>query len=220
MNVRLDHLVVAARTLEEGAAWLEARLGVPVAPGGRHDLMGTHNRLLSLGADTYLEIIAVDPRAPAPARPRWYSLDSPALRARLARGPALVHWVVRTGDLDAARLAAPALVGEALALERGGLRWRIGVPPDGSLPDGGAFPTFIQWEGAAHPAGQLPESGCRLEGLTARTPRADEHRRVLDTLGFAGEGLAHLAVGDSVGVSAVLRSPRGTVLLPEAGPWE
>lgn len=50
MSLALDHLVVAARTLEEGARWLEARTGVPTAPGGRHALMGTHNRLLSPGA--------------------------------------------------------------------------------------------------------------------------------------------------------------------------
>ena len=47
----LDHLVVAARTLEEGAAWVEAKLGVPMAGGGKHDLMGTHNRLLRLDVD-------------------------------------------------------------------------------------------------------------------------------------------------------------------------
>jgi hypothetical protein len=59
----LDHLVVAARTLEEGAAWVTGRLGVSMAPGGKHALMGTHNRLLSLGARAYLEVIAIDPDA-------------------------------------------------------------------------------------------------------------------------------------------------------------
>ena len=49
MKRELDHLVVAARTLEEGAAWVEAALGVKTLPGGKHPLMGTHNRVLSIG---------------------------------------------------------------------------------------------------------------------------------------------------------------------------
>ena len=35
----------------------------PLESGGRHPHMGTHNRLLSLGPDLYLEVIAVDPDA-------------------------------------------------------------------------------------------------------------------------------------------------------------
>jgi len=175
MSLALDHLVVAARTLEEGAAWLEARMGVPTVPGGRHALMGTHNRLLGLGAGAYLEVIAIDPEAPAPARPRWFALDSPAMRRRLASGPALVHWVARTQDIDAARAAHPDLVGEVLALSRGDYRWRIGVPPDGSLPGGGAFPTLIQWEGDRHPASAQPSSGsgspCARPAATGSSPR-------------------------------------------------
>jgi hypothetical protein len=31
---QLDHLVVAARTLDEGVAWCEATLGVTPGPGG------------------------------------------------------------------------------------------------------------------------------------------------------------------------------------------
>ncbi|HEX6635378.1 MAG TPA: VOC family protein, partial [Usitatibacter sp.] len=79
----LDHLVVAARTLEEGAAWVEAALGVPTVAGGKHDLMGTHNRLLGLDGRRYLEVIAIDPSAPPPARARWFGLDEAAPRERL-----------------------------------------------------------------------------------------------------------------------------------------
>lgn len=61
----VDHLVVAAAGLDAGTAWLEAHLGVPLAPGGRHAAMGTHNRLLRLGPRLYLELIAIDPDAPA-----------------------------------------------------------------------------------------------------------------------------------------------------------
>ncbi len=72
MSSEIDHLVVGAQTLEQGVAWCEATLGVTPGPGGRHPLMGTHNRLLRIGAPqfprAYLEIIAVDPEAPPPGR--------------------------------------------------------------------------------------------------------------------------------------------------------
>jgi hypothetical protein len=216
MSLALDHLVVAARTLEEGARWLEVRMGVPLAGGGKHAAMGTHNRLLSLGGESYVEIIAVDPAAPRPARPRWFGLDEPAMARRLAAGPALVHWVARTGDLDAAREREPALVGEVLALSRGEYRWRIGVPRDGSLPAGGAFPALIQWEGGRHPAADLPDPGCRLDRLTVRAPGAARLAASLRALGLGESGAVRLVEGDSVGISAVLRSPRGVVLLPES----
>lgn len=85
----LDHLVVAARDLDSGARWLERQLGVPLVPGGAHVLMGTHNRLLRLagGERLYLELIAIDPAAAPPSRPRWFGLDDPALQARLAGRP-------------------------------------------------------------------------------------------------------------------------------------
>ena len=82
----IDHLVVAARTLSEGAAWLEERLGVSLSPGGEHPLFGTHNRLLSLGTG-YLEVIAVNPDAPAPTRPRWFGLDTPEVQNGFERAP-------------------------------------------------------------------------------------------------------------------------------------
>lgn len=162
MKREFDHLVVAARTLEEGAAWLEARLGVAPVTGGKHALMGTHNRLLSLGPGRFLEVIAIDPAAPAPARPRWFGLDSPAIGARLAQGPALIHWVERTDDLEAA-LADYSEPVEILSLSRGPYRWRMGVPADGRIPGGGTLPTLIEWDGALHPADALPATGCALE---------------------------------------------------------
>jgi hypothetical protein len=216
MSLALDHLVVAARTLEEGARWLEARTGVPTVAGGRHALMGTHNRLMALSGGAYLEIIAIDPDAPPPGRPRWFGLDSPAMRERLEAGPALIHWVARTGDIAAARAAAPEMAGEILELERGDYRWRIGVPADGSLPADGAFPTLIQWLGGRHPAGALPESGCRLHRLAIRLPGAEGLIARLRALGLAEDAPVRIVEGEGAGISAELRSPSGVVLLPES----
>ena len=176
MSAHLDHLVVAARTLDEGVAWCEATLGVTPGPGGRHGLMGTHNRVFSLASPlfprAYFEIIAIDPQAAAPPRRRWFDLDSPALQEALKEGPRLVHWVLRCDDIDerCARLRAAGIHrGEVLAAERdtpqGLLRWRISVRDDGSRLFDGALPTLIAW-GERHPADTLPASGVSLESLS------------------------------------------------------
>ena len=170
----VDHLVVGAATLEQGVAWCEATLGVMPGPGGKHPLMGTHNRLLAIGSPAfpraYLEIIAIDPQAAAPARRRWFDLDDPALRAALAAGPRLIHWVARCDDAvaECAALAAAGIDrGEVLQAERdtprGLLRWRISVRDDGQRLAGGALPTLIEW-GDTHPADSLaaePGDGSR-----------------------------------------------------------
>jgi len=160
----LDHVVVAARSLEEGSAWVEAALGVKMLPGGKHALMGTHNRVLSIGNGRYLEVIAIDPEAPPPARPRWFGLDEPATRARLERGPVLLHWAERTDDIEEAVRGYPERV-EILDVTRGDLAWRITVAPDGGLPCAGACPTLIQWKGP-RPGDRLPPSGCELLELS------------------------------------------------------
>ena len=94
--------MIAAASLAEGRDWAEARLGVPAAGGGRHAAMGTHNALWRLG-ESYLEVIAVDPAAARPERPRWFGFDDGEVRARLGQGPCLLTWVVSTGDIAAIR---------------------------------------------------------------------------------------------------------------------
>lgn len=213
MPVELDHLVVAARGLEEGAAWVEARLGVPMGPGGRHATMGTHNRLLSLGPGRFLEVIAIDPDAPPPGRARWFALDEPETIVRLARGPALIHWVVRSDDIEQALKATAAGETEILALSRGPYRWRIAVPATGRLAQRGIAPTVIQWDGA-HPCDALPESGCRLEALLLNHPEAERTLRALRDAGLPpGDPVQARAAGG--GLEARIRTPKGIVELRE-----
>ncbi|GAA4007662.1 VOC family protein [Deinococcus rubellus] len=199
----IDHLVIAARSLSEGAAWLEDRLGVHLAPGGEHPTFGTHNRLLSLG-EAYLEVIAVNPDAPAPTRPRWFGLDTPAVQERLKRGPALIHWVARTPQPP---LAAQ---GEVLALTRGRYVWTLTVPQDGSLPLGGALPSLIAWQGDS-PAATLPDVGVRLRSLELMTPQPEQLREALTGLKLVELVTVHQA--PETRLQAVLDMPNGEVVL-------
>lgn len=167
MMLDLDHLAVAAGTLAEGVEYVEDLLGVKMAAGGKHPLMGTHNQLLSLGPRAYLEVIAIDPDAPAPAHPRWFDLD------RFSGAPRMTNWIARTDDLTGARAAAPNGIGHELALSRGDLRWRMLVPDDGVLPFDGAYPALISWGGDAHPAAMLTYADCLFEGLQIEHPDGD-----------------------------------------------
>ena len=175
MNAAFDHLVIAARTLEEGVAWCEATLGVTPGPGGRHALMGTHNRLFSIASPAmpraYFEIIAIDPEAGDLGRPRWYDLDAPAMQSLLTQGPQLVHWVLGCTDiaLRCERLRRAGVDrGEPIGAQRqtstGLLQWRISVRDDGARLFAGALPTLIEG-GAEHPADAMPASGVTLDRL-------------------------------------------------------
>jgi hypothetical protein len=169
-DCRLDHLVVAVRTLEEGLDYCEAVLGIRPPPGGQHARMGTHNHLLRLGQGVYLEVIAVDPLATPPDRPRWFGMDSAPMRARLARGPYLATFVARTGALAAAVGALPES-GEMQAMQRGDLHWNITIRPDGMMPEGGTLPPLIEWPAGIDPTAAMPDSGCRLAQLEVRHPQ-------------------------------------------------
>lgn len=208
--VEPDHLVLAAHDLDAGAAWLERHLGVALAPGGKHERMGTHNRLLGLGNSFYLELIAIDPAAAPLGRPRWFGLDGLPASDR----PRLIHWVARSNDIegDAARSAEPP--GEILPMERGDFRWRITVPADGHLPGGGLVPTLIQWDVPFHPAGRLSDAGCRLMKLEGFHPQPERIRTALESLGLGARLDVHsCAAGESAQLVAYLKTPRGLVEL-------
>lgn len=205
MRIELDHLAVSAATLAEGVAHVETLLGVTLAPGGAHPAMGTHNRLLGLGPGLYLEVIAIDPAAPAPDRPRWFGLD------RFSGPPRLTNWIARTGDLDAALAVAPDGTGTPMALSRGDLRWRMAVPGDGRLPFDGGFPALIEWQGAAHPSALLPDAGCRLTALDIEHPQAGALRQAVAQL--SDDIQVSITQGPVKTIRASIATPQGIRIL-------
>lgn len=203
-TLTFDHLAVTAPDLDAGTAWVEASLGVELAPGGKHPVMGTHNRLLGLASHEYLEVITVDPEAPAPDRARWFGLDQ-------VRGPPrLTNWVLRCDDIDTALAALPPGAGRVLALQRGDLRWRMAVPDNGLLPFDGLFPALIQWH-CPHPAPNLPDSGCHLVELSLAHPRAKELDQLLSP--FLDAPRIHFLSKPRAALSAVIDTPTGRKVL-------
>lgn len=161
-----DHIAVLAKSLEEGADYIRDRLDVDMLTGGTHPRMGTHNLLLSLGHDCFLEVIAIDPGAAAPAHPRWFGLDS------FDGDPRVGAWVLGARDIHSALAGMQATSGPVIEMTRGDLTWKMSVRDDGDLPLAGAFPKVLQWSDGPHVASRMGQRGCSFVSLTVASPEA------------------------------------------------
>ena len=177
---RPDHIIVTAASLQEGVDYVRLELGVAPQTGGEHVHMGTHNCLLKLGDNIYLEVIAANPAAPHPDRPRWFQLDEP----ESVKAPRLAAWVARCDYIHA---LAPASLGKIETLARGSFRWLITIPEDGKLPLQGLAPSLIEWRSETHPAQGLKDSGCSLVRFEGFHPQPEKVTSVLRSIGFDGE---------------------------------
>ncbi|HUR89669.1 MAG TPA: VOC family protein [Ramlibacter sp.] len=222
MQSQVDHLVIAAASLDQGISWCRDTFGFEPTSGGEHPLMGTHNRVFRVDSPAfpraYFEIIAINPAAADPGRTRWFDLDDAAMREQLQAGPKLVHFVASTTDAAAALRALQdqgidrgALVAAERPTASGVLRWKISVRADGQRLFDGALPTLIEW-GEVHPCDNLPASRVTLASLEVSHPQAPKLRMACDTL-----GLRNVQVHDApVNIAATFDTPRGTVRLSSA----
>jgi hypothetical protein len=209
MAARLDHLTVVAPSLEVGAAYVEARLGVSPDAGRTHPGMGTHNRLLALGPDVYLEVISADPHAAPVTRPRWFALDDvlPGSAARLAA------WVAATDDI--AHAAVPEL-GNVETMRREHHTWQMTVRADGSLPLDGAAPLLIQRAAGADPVAAMPQRGLLLRELRIRHPAPSDVLALFGKIGLLPHVAVSVTPGHVCSLAAEIETPWGFRMLGEA----
>lgn len=178
----IDHLVLAAPSLADGIAHVEVLTGVAPVPGGSHPGRGTCNALASLGARTYLEVIAPDPDQPGLERRSFGLADPPS-------EPRLLAFAVGCADIDATverlRAAGHAGVGHPAAMTRlrpdgRELAWRLAFIGDAPV---GARPFLISWDGGSSPAVDSPPAG-RLVALRAGDTDQEAAAKLLATLGL------------------------------------
>ena len=209
----IDHITITAASLAAGAELVWQMLGVKPQVGGEHPRMGTHNLLLRLGAALFLEVIAPNPAAPAPGRPRWFGLDN--LRADAP--PALSTWVVRTSNINASIAACPEALGPVEPMSRGALNWLITIPADGSVPVDGIAPALIEWQAASHPAARLEEHGLSLAKLEIFHPDPARVSRLLSAIGLVGPYcVSPLPAGSTPHLVAHIDTPQGLRVLSAA----
>ncbi len=206
--LKLDHLTIIAPSLEAGAAHVRDQLGIDMPTGGKHPLMGTHNLLLRLSNAVFLEVIAVDPTADRPDRPRWFGPDNAdAVQSAWDDGRRLRGWVVQASDLDAVLAQHGPTLGRKTRLSRGDRTWLFAVPPDGSLPVDGIAPSAMDWEERGSPAPTMPEFGTSLLSFQIEHPDPGRVSKLYARLGVVNP--SEVRKGDQFCYRALINTPTG-----------
>ncbi|MEZ5280499.1 MAG: VOC family protein [Acidimicrobiales bacterium] len=199
----VDHLVYRVPDLNRGGAFISALTGVSPTRGGPHPGAGTHNSLLSLGPETYLEIIATDPDQADHTGPRPFGVDPDASQQ-------LVTFAVHPGPGES--LAGVAAVMAELGFDPGPSRSMSRVTPAGqtltwtltSAPQG-PVPFVIDWGATTNPAGTSP-GGCSLVELHCCWPEPGRLQELHQALSINSQILR----GEPA-VFAVIDTPHGRV---------
>lgn len=199
MLLGIDHLVIAVQSPEAAAEVLERDLGLAVTGGGRHETMGTYNRLAFLG-DTYLELIGVFD-AGLVRSSQVFAVGNAALAFLDTRGEGLATYALASDDVrgDVARLrTAGSPIGEPVAGQRvrpdgEAVRWVTAFPELG--PERAPF--LIEHEMAGAEWG--PEA--RSERATFRHPGGGRVRLASVELPVTDPGSAAREYGTVLGVA-------------------
>ena len=209
---RVDHLIYTCQRLEDGVRYVEELVGVRPSYGGAHPGLGTHNALLSLGEDTYLEIIAPDPKQPPPPRARPFGLDDktrpdalssfavhPVPKMRWRDGCEVNRGATLEGLAAAMQLAGgrPGLpIRSQQRLTPGGdkVSWRFTLPFDAL----GATPFLMDWGRATNSPHQTAPRGCKLAELAIHVA-ADESKGVRGAEAVL-QGMGLQGLGERIGI--------------------
>tara|TARA_B100000524_G_scaffold33651_1_gene16561 strand:+ start:392 stop:1042 length:651 start_codon:yes stop_codon:yes gene_type:complete len=144
---KLDHIVLGASTLEEGTEFVEDILQTKLSDIGYHKYMGTHNRVIRISDEVYLEVVAIDPKIKDSKSRKWFNLDSLNLQSKLNKSPQIIGYVIENKDISISKYYDPFF--EA---SRANFRWQFAMPTsknnilDSEIIKTGVVPSLISWK--------------------------------------------------------------------------
>ncbi len=203
----LDHLVWLAANLDEACAQFEAMSGVAAQHGGKHPI-GTHNALVGLGPQVYLEIVAPQPGV-TEGHP-WVTAarnrPEPHLLAYCMRSaqqlPDLAKQVTTMGLSDAAPFPLSRAQPNGKLLE-----WELYMP---SIPGAGAaVPFLIDWAKTPHPSISA-SSAATLMSFAVEHPDPDS---IAPAMSLLAPGVRVTRGSDDIRLRAEIGTPKGVVML-------
>ena len=182
MNSRIDHIVIGTANLISGTKILESKISTKFSPGGEHKTMGTHNKLLKLQSNIYLEVISNNPSVSKPSRQRWFSLDESSIKEKIKESPRLLCWVLEVDNIEDTVKKCGYNPGEILQLSRGELTWKVTVPSNGKLVENGVLPVLIEWPSNQHPSKKLNNSKVSINKISLFHPEPFKIKSIISNL--------------------------------------
>ena len=144
---KLDHLVIGAVTLEEGTEFVEDILQTKLSNIGYHKDMGTHNRVIKISNEVYLEVVAIDPKINNLKNRKWFNLDNPNLQLKLKKSPQIIGYVIEKNNKIPFKYYDPFF-----NISRANYRWQFAMPShknnilDSEIIESGIIPSLIFWK--------------------------------------------------------------------------
>lgn len=195
----IDHIILGINDLDKGIAQFKELTGVEPVIGGIHPNSFTHNALVALDGETYIEIMA----------PRPDALHVPDEFLSLEKLTP-IDWAVRTRHANQTKEKLKA-VGIIASESKEGSR----AKPDGTMlswttfgiENHNDFPFFIEWgAGTVHPSVSSP-AGCSIKSFHINTANDAAMNKLITALQL---GLT-VSKANETQLQLTIDSPKGNV---------
>lgn len=198
----IDHIILGINNLEKGIAQFEELTGVAPVFGGVHPYSFTHNALVALDDEIYIEIMA--PRPDAENIPdHFLTLENLTPIGWAVRTHRAEHTKVK---LKSARFTSTENKDGSRTKQDGTiLTWTtFGIEGQDN------FPFFIEWgAGTVHPSASSP-AGCTLQSFNIITPDDEAMNKLNTKLNL---GLT-ITKGLEQQLQVIIDTPKGKVTFP------
>jgi hypothetical protein len=204
---RIDHIVYAFPNLEDGIVAIEKLTGVTPVLGGQHLNNGTHNALMALGPNCYLELIAPDPKTKFVGE-RWMAVDN-------INEPTITRWSINTQNIseDSQTLSSikqplgEIIIGQRQLKNGKFLKWKMTKPNIFGLVE--TVPFLLDWsQSNNHPCDTL-DIKCELLSIQLVSQNINDLDSVL---GKSSDQISYIQ-GNHNRIKITLNTKRGIVVL-------
>lgn len=204
---RIDHIAYAVPDLAEASLTLAKLLGCEVITGGRHLNNGTHNALINLGNDIYLELLAIDTENGEITAPRWMGVD-------LLTKPRVTRWALKSDDLKSDLQALShysaelgnSFEGSRKKQDGSLLKWHMALPAP--TPEIEIAPFAVDWKDSIHPTVSLPNE-CELLSIELSHPSPELFISLFSAMDIDQK----ISQGPEIQIKLKISSPNGIVEL-------
>ncbi len=203
----IDHIVYAVPNLKTSMDNIENLFGIRPVYGGRHLEQGTHNALLNLGNEIYLELLAIDPENKSILPPLWMGVN-------LITKPTITRWARKSktlqADVNLLKKINPVLsktkTGMRQKQDGSILKWELSIPDAEPLVE--VLPFFIDWKDSEHPTAKIPQH-CTLISFELRHPKPASLEAFFKSI----DSDMIIQQADEISLTASIQTPNGVVVL-------